>query len=169
MAQTVFTISIVSFIAAGVFATLGVALWFLFKIPTVMGDLSGRNAKKSIERMRKNNEKTGNKTYKSSGTNVERGKLTGTMKGAGKGDGPGEDYETGLLNENGAKTYEGEDTGLLMDEDATGILDGGNQTEPLDMEEQDFQRRETSVEIRLIDEVMYVHTKDKIREYKEEV
>lgn len=36
----------------------------LFKIPIVIGDLSGRTAKKSIERMRLNNEKTGNKSYK---------------------------------------------------------------------------------------------------------
>jgi len=38
--------------AAGVFAALAVILWFVFRIPTVAGDLSGRNARKSVEQMR---------------------------------------------------------------------------------------------------------------------
>ena len=65
-------VSVIFFIAAGVFAVLAIALWFLFKIPIVIGDLSGRTAKKSIERMRLNNEKTGNKSYKTSKSNLER-------------------------------------------------------------------------------------------------
>ena len=81
-----YTISVIFFIAAGVFAVLAIALWFLFKIPIVIGDLSGRTAKKSIERMRLNNEKTGNKSYKTSKSNLERGKLTGTMEGMKQSD-----------------------------------------------------------------------------------
>ena len=57
MAGTLSTLSVVSFIAAGVALAAAVFLWFYFKIPTVIGDLSGRNAKRSIARMREANEK----------------------------------------------------------------------------------------------------------------
>ena len=97
MADILNTVSVIFFIAAGVFAVLAIALWFLFKIPIVIGDLSGRTAKKSIERMRLNNEKTGNKSYKTSKSNLERGKLTGTMEGMKQSDEA--NAETGLLNE----------------------------------------------------------------------
>ena len=55
MAETLSLISLISFLAAGVFAVLAVVLWFVFHIPTVAGELSGRTARKSIERMRKSN------------------------------------------------------------------------------------------------------------------
>ena len=48
-------------------------------IPNVIGDLSGRNARKSIERMRKSNENTGRKSYRSSAVNAARSKLTEAM------------------------------------------------------------------------------------------
>ena len=73
-------ISLISFILAGVSATLAVIFWFRFNIPAVIGDLSGRTARKSIEKMRANNEKTGKKDFAPSKTNLERGKLTGLMK-----------------------------------------------------------------------------------------
>lgn len=59
MAETLSMISLISFLAAGAFAVLAVILWFVFRIPTVAGELSGRTAKKSVERMRKNNEEAG--------------------------------------------------------------------------------------------------------------
>ena len=59
MAETLSMISLISFLAAGAFAILAVILWFVFRIPTVAGELSGRIAKKSIERMRKSNEEAG--------------------------------------------------------------------------------------------------------------
>lgn len=73
-------ISLISFILAGVSAALAVIFWFRFNIPAVIGDLSGRTARKSIEKMRANNEKTGKKDFAPSKTNLERGKLTGLMK-----------------------------------------------------------------------------------------
>ena len=47
-------ISLVSFVLAGILLVLAVVLFFVFKIPSVWGDLSGKNARKSIERMRQN-------------------------------------------------------------------------------------------------------------------
>lgn len=79
MAETLSMVSMVSFIAAGVCLALTVILWFAFRIPNVIGDLSGRNARKSIERMRKSNENTGRKSYRSSAVNAARSKLTEAM------------------------------------------------------------------------------------------
>ena len=79
MAETLSMVSMVSFVAAGVCLALTVILWFAFRIPNVIGDLSGRNARKSIERMRKSNENTGRKSYRSSAVNAARSKLTEAM------------------------------------------------------------------------------------------
>ena len=78
MAEILHTLSIISFVVAGVLFALAVVLWFGFKIPDVIGDLTGRTARKSIAKMRSANEKTGIKYYKQSATNVKRGKLTVT-------------------------------------------------------------------------------------------
>lgn len=59
MAHTYTLISTASFIMAGVFLIISSFLWFKFNIPKIVGDLSGRTAKKSIEKMRQDNEKTG--------------------------------------------------------------------------------------------------------------
>ena len=125
MAQTLQTLSVISFVIAGACLVLAVFFWLFFKIPTVIGDLSGRTAKKSIAKMRAANEKTGTKSYKESRINAERGKLTGTIPNLGKPDKsqrtPHDGKpETGLLTENKADGFESEATGML--DEATGIL-----------------------------------------------
>ena len=131
MAEILSIVSLVSYIVAGVSFLLAVIFWFVFKIPTVIGDLSGRNARKSIAKMRENNEKSGNKSYRPSTVNANRGKVTDTMPDSGKlGKGKKKKdkneetiIETGLLDENRAAGYDTEQTGLLEDEEATGFLD----------------------------------------------
>lgn len=94
MADILHTLSIISYILAVLFVVLAIVLWFIFKIPNVIGDLSGRNAKKSIARMRQNNEKTGDKSYRASEKNLARGhdeQATGLLL----------DDATGLLDESG--------------------------------------------------------------------
>ncbi len=78
-AELLSTLSIVSFVIAAVCLVLAIVLWIYFRIPRVIGDLSGKNAKKSIARMRAYNESSGNKSYKSSKTNAARGTLTETI------------------------------------------------------------------------------------------
>lgn len=158
MAETLSAISIISFIAAGVFAVIAIAIWFIFKIPSIMGDLSGRTARKSIERMRQNNEKTGVKSYKTSEKNLERGKLTGTIENISKN--TQEMVETGLLNENMAKVYDFRATGLLIDEDETGLLVDEAKTVALADEPVKTQRKASTVTIKLLEEVMYIHTEE---------
>ena len=73
-------VSLISYIVAGICLVVTIFLWIIFKIPSVIGDLSGRTARKSIARMRANNEKAGGQGYKPSAENAGRGKLTDTMQ-----------------------------------------------------------------------------------------
>ncbi len=110
--------------------------------------------------MRQNNEKTGDKSYKASKKNLDRGKLTRTMEGIGESGNKNE--ETGLLNENLVKEREIEDTGLLVDQDATGLLDESGETASLGNENNIRNRELSSVTIKILEEVIIVHTEEVI-------
>ena len=77
------TASLVAFIAAGILFLVAVALFFLLDVPKLYGDISGRTAKKAIEAIRQQNESSGNKAYKPSPVNAERGKLTDRITKSG--------------------------------------------------------------------------------------
>lgn len=77
------TLSLALYIVAGVLFLVGVALFFLLDVPKLYGDVSGRTAKKAIEAIRQQNESTGNKAYKPSAVNAERGKLTDKITQSG--------------------------------------------------------------------------------------
>lgn len=173
MTQTLQTLSIISFAVAGVCLVLAVFFWFFFKIPTVVGDLSGKTARKSIAKMRAANEKTGAKAYKGSKTNAERGKLTVSILDAGKSDKKNTTAdpnkpETGLLAENKADGLDSEATGMLdeetgrldeetgfLDSEATGLLIDENKTAPLYTTAGDKR-------LEMLEEVMFVHTDEVI-------
>ena len=78
------TLSLASYIVAGVWFLAGIALFFIFDVPKLYGDVSGRTAKKAIEAIRQQNESTGNKAYKPSAVNAERGKLTDRITQSGR-------------------------------------------------------------------------------------
>lgn len=122
MTQTLQLLSTVAFAVAGACLILAVFLWFFFKIPGVIGDLSGRTARKSIARIREANEKSGNKSYVPSKINAARGKITAAMSETGTNTGQKENPETGLLVENKVKSEDFDQTGIL-DNDATGKLE----------------------------------------------
>ena len=61
MADTLSNISLITFILSGVFFVVAIILFIVFNIPDVLGDLTGRNAKKTIERIRKDNTKSNKK------------------------------------------------------------------------------------------------------------
>lgn len=84
MDEILSTISIISFVLSGVCLILAILFFVKFKIPAVIGDLSGRTAKKSIARMRESNEKSGAKAFRSSRENENRGKITGIIKESAK-------------------------------------------------------------------------------------
>ena len=166
MAETLSMVSMVSFVAAGVCLALTVILWFAFRIPNVIGDLSGRNARKSIERMRKSNENTGRKSYRSSALNAARSKLTEAMTERQPRKKKSEKAwdETGILQNPPKQTYTSEATELLTDGETVKLQQDGGATEALDTcrEENGIQRRQ-GVKIRILDEVILVHTEEMIR------
>lgn len=71
-------------ILAGIMLVVSVLVFFLLKIPNVIGDLTGANARKAIENIRNQNETSGNKTYRTSQVNQERGKITDKISQSGK-------------------------------------------------------------------------------------
>lgn len=70
-------------ILTAILFVVSVILFIVLKIPDVIGDLSGATARKAIENIRNQNESTGEKTYKSSYVNRERGKLTDKISQSG--------------------------------------------------------------------------------------
>lgn len=59
-------------------------LFITLKIPYVIGDLTGINARKGIAAIRSRNEESGVKTYDSSPVNRERGKITDKISAPGQ-------------------------------------------------------------------------------------
>lgn len=151
MADMLTAISIGSFVAAGVFLVIAIVLFIVFRIPSVLGDLSGRNAKKSIEKMRKNNERTGNKPYSPSVTNVKRGKRPEVS---------GLNGETGLLVENYQAGYGESETGILGN--TTEILLDVNETVALSENVSDANGKAEESIFEYIENVVCIHTEEVI-------
>ncbi|MBR3761310.1 MAG: hypothetical protein IKK59_01060 [Lachnospiraceae bacterium] len=78
------TLSLVSYILAGVFLLVAIALFFLLDVRKLIGDISGANARKAIENIRQQNESSGDKAYKPSPVNMARGKLTEKISQSGR-------------------------------------------------------------------------------------
>lgn len=158
MAETLSIISLVSFIIAGVCLVLAVFFWFNFRIPKVIGDLTGRTARKSIAKMRASNEESGNKSFRPSATNVNRGKLTDTMHDLNKAqpqetDSMTGEIETGVLAENRASgSNDGNSTILLDNSDETDLLE--KIAVPA--------RKGGGKKLTMLDEVVQVHTDEVI-------
>lgn len=71
-------------IMAIIMLLLALFLFFYFKIPKVIGDLTGATARKAIENIRNQNESSGDKTHGPSDINKERGKLTDKISQSGR-------------------------------------------------------------------------------------
>lgn len=112
-------------ILCGVMLITSVLLFILLKIPKVIGDLTGRTARKAIENIRNQNESSGDKTYRSSPVNKERGKLTDKISPSGRL----MRNPTDMLG--GAMATEKIGTQQLAPEETT-VLDAGNETTVLD-------------------------------------
>lgn len=168
-AEILSLVSLISYILAGVFLALTVLFWFVFKIPTVVGDLSGRTAKKSIEKMRQANARTGNKSYRSSPVNKERGMLTSdAIRPAPQKPvtPPAVDSQpaTTVLTENRADSYAGEQTVYLGDDTATCQLDDGTTT-MLDNETESLEASVTRTggkKLTMLNDIVLIHTDEVI-------
>lgn len=155
VANVLFIASNVSFIAAAICGITAVILFFRFKIPSVISDLSGRSARKSIEQMRLQNEKKGSKSHRS---NKEKKKKEQKKVNA---DADSARPETGLIAENRKNDAPSETTALLNDEEATGYLDQ-NETAPLGSTEKVQIEPAASVKLEMLDNVMIVHSEETI-------
>ena len=114
-------------VLAGIMLVVSVVLFFVLNIPHVLGDLTGANARKAIENIRNHNEGTGEKVYKSSYVNRERGKITDKISASGR-----------LLKQSTSQTggamatekigtpqlVQAEET-TVLNSDETTVLDGG--------------------------------------------
>lgn len=171
-AEILSLVSLISYILAGICLVLAVFFWFFFKIPGVIGDLSGRTARKSIEKMRQANERTGNKSYRASATNAARGKLTDTMQHSSKlkkakvpPQEPAESAdgrpETGLLVENKADAVITDETAALDLGETTGMLIDDEATMALNVEAAPA-RRSGGKKLTMIEEVILIHTDEVI-------
>lgn len=78
------SMSTIFYIIAVVLLFIAIALFFLLDIRRIIGDLTGITARKAIEDIRRQNENTGEKNYKSSPVNVARGRLTDKISPSGK-------------------------------------------------------------------------------------
>ena len=149
MAEILSISSLISFVFSGICFILATFFWFKFKIPSVIGDLSGKTARKSIAKMRESNEKSGKKSYQSSSVNVNRGKVTESMSDTRP--------ETGILKENKGRIADRQGTELLNEDETTGLLIEEG-TEPLQQIEEKFVRRTGGKELVILEEIMLVHT-----------
>lgn len=165
----VFTmISRISFVLAGIFIVASAFLWFKFNIPVIYGEFSGKTAKKSIERIREKNENSGRKSFLSSVVNYERGKVTedveddldidvsNGMNPVSKTD---RTVETGVLADGSSIEPVADETTVLID-DATVVLTSEEKAHNVISTGTPGRRR---VALRIIDEVICIHTDEKIR------
>ena len=110
------TLSFASFIASGVMFLTAVALFFLLDIPKVVGEVSGKTAKKSIQQIQKHNEGDSERILHSSqNSNVTRPGKSGRM-GVGT-----EKIKAGSSNE----------TTVLINNETTLLTDNSYVAEPV--------------------------------------
>ena len=134
-AGTFTLLSYIAYGAAGLMVVLAVLFFFLFKIPEVIGDLSGRTARKNIAKIRSANERSGDKSFTPGRVNEDRGKLTKSMRldetGAkGTVDLKSSQNTTRLAGEGAATTDLLNDRGGFIREE-TDVLPGTDETTPL--------------------------------------
>lgn len=130
-------------ILSGLMLVAAVVLFFVLKIPNVIGDLTGANARKAIADIRNQNEAGGTKTYKPSAVNRERGRVTDKMTPSGRllrypsgGMGGGHDTAkigTARLSREAAESAN--ETTVLDNSQETTLLGGGQETTVLFSEE----------------------------------
>jgi hypothetical protein len=162
MANTLQSISMISYVLAVIFLGTAILLFFKFHIIDVIGDLTGRTAKKSIERMRAENEKSGKKTYIPSPVNMKRGKITEAIQNVNTG-GSGtlklnqspEQVGTKLVAENEVNVASLMTEGTTVLDEGTTLLKEGEETMSLDIES-------PTVTLKKLDEIILIHTNERI-------
>lgn len=157
MVETIKLLSTIAFIAAAVLLVLAIFLFFKFKIITIINDLTGRTARRSIAQIRENNIRSGERPYRSSAVNISRGKLTepipdDTARTTEKLPGasaPLVNSGTTLLHEEGTTEL------LVANEGTTVLADSAAQSAMTNTEIE-------TVELQILDRIIYTHTDEVI-------
>lgn len=172
MAEKLARLSIIFFIFAAICFAIAVFIWIYFKIPSVISDLSGRTARKSIAKMRTVNEQSkkimpekgsshGRPDSVSSNTNqasenplegTEKLRSEGTARIGSEGTAQLESERTEKLRSEGTERLGA--TELLVDENVTAPLNNKMRKQPA--------KRESHVKFQMIEEVMLIHTDEVI-------
>ncbi len=147
-------------ILCGVMILTSILLFVLLRIPKVIGDLTGRTAKKAIENIRNQNETSGDKTYRSSLVNRERGKLTDKISPSGRLIKNPTDLLSGAMatEKIGTQQLVSNETSVLDFSDETAVLSGeltsvGDETTLL---ASDYSNEVFEIEY----EITYIHTNE---------
>lgn len=149
--------------AAAIMLVLAVVLFFTLRIPQVIGNLSGRTARKAIENIRLQNERSGDKTYQSSAVNLRRGKITDKISESGRllsQEGP--PSSTGMVTEKISTQQLAcqenlEETTVLTDTGETTVLDSSvDETTVLE------PARQVGQAFTLEFEITFIHTDEEI-------
>lgn len=153
IAQILSTASVICYVVAAISGILAVVFWFRFNIRKVIGELSGRTAKKSIEKMRQANEMAGKKREATTSShNAKREMLAEPREEELAA--PEELEETDLLVPAAASSASDATTALLNDDGATTLLDQSIQTTA--------PQRPAGKKLTILDEVMLIHTDEVI-------
>ena len=135
-AEILSVVSFILFVIAVVALIAAIILFIYFRIPRIYGDLSGKTARKSIKQMRQENESRQAQGHQPSAVNRERGNITPDQN------------ETSLLMGNEETTLLSCDGTVLLDEKGNEkIIPAG---------------KEGGISLRIIDEVMLIHTEEVI-------
>ncbi|MBR6780403.1 MAG: hypothetical protein IKM24_05230 [Clostridia bacterium] len=165
---------------------IAVVLFFWLGIPSVIGDLSGRTAKKAIQKARQSNESSGSKSFRPSEANAARGKLTSTMQHERRNDGktvktaqqPSQaKKETAKKAKQKKETASRKAVSLADEMVETGLLSTakaqfvGEETEIIVMQDVKWEQEGTQTErlergekirLTLVEEIMLIHTSEVI-------
>lgn len=165
--DTLYLLSKILLIAAAVTFLLALFLWFKFKIMSVIGDLTGKTAKKAIQRIRTENSAAGGARmqYRSNASKAAAPVAAMNRKTDGINPPPkaASTQETERLSESELMQNDGttflmdeNDTELLIEKEDTLILNGS--TDIPNVENKEIPH----VDIKIIDDIVMVHTDEVI-------
>ncbi len=124
---------------------VSVVLFFVLNISKIISDLSGRTAKKAIQNIREQNEKTGHKTYQVSQVNRERGKLTDKISHSGRIVSKDPSSQLGYSVETAKISAEAEETSVIGCGNETSVLSQDETSVLVQDETSVLSQNETSI------------------------
>lgn len=167
MAELLSVLSIISFVIMGLFFGIAVFLWIFFKIPSVINDLSGRTARKSIAKMRSENEKNGKQAPKILQQNVSQNIQMNIEQSNKIQVSVRESPETELLSDYRADEDINEETGIITaaecaGNEETGLLRNQEITAPLSLPQKQNVKCESRKKLVICEDIMLIHTDEVI-------